>query len=75
MPEGMAKAGFLIPASLVGLIGLVLLMFRYWEFCITLPFLGIAYNCFQGNVGLRFTVHVGNYADRTGFSLIGLVWG
>ena len=76
MPEGIAKAGFLIPASLVGLIGLVLLMFRYWEFCITLPFLGIAYNCFQGNVGLRFTVHVGNYAAiGLVFLLLVLVWG
>ena len=27
------------------------------------PFLAIAYFCFQGAVGLRFTVHVGNVAS------------
>ena len=35
---------------------------RYWEFCIAIPFLAIAYYCFEGAVGLRFTVHVGNVA-------------
>lgn len=76
MPEGIAKAGLIIPASLIGLIGLIILMLRYWEFCITLPFLGIAYNCFQGNVGLRFTVHVGNYAAiGLVFLLLVLAWG
>ena len=76
MPEGIAKAGFIVPASLLGLAGLFLLMLRYWEFCITLPFLGIAYNCFQGNVGLRFTVHVGNYAAiGLVFLLLVLLWG
>jgi undecaprenyl-diphosphooligosaccharide--protein glycosyltransferase len=62
MPEGLNNAGLVVPASILGLLGLGLLMLRYWEFCITLPFLAIAYNCFKGAVGLRFTVHVGNYA-------------
>jgi undecaprenyl-diphosphooligosaccharide--protein glycosyltransferase len=76
MPEGLAKAAFVVPASLLGLVGLFLLMLRYWEFCITLPFVGIAYNCFQGNVGLRFTVHVGNYAAiGLVFLLLVLLWG
>ena len=30
--------------------------------CIAIPFLAIAYYCFEGAVGLRFTVHVGNVA-------------
>ena len=67
MPEGLKNAGLVIPASILGLIGLGILILRYWEFCITVPFLAIAYNCFQGNVGLRFTVHVGNYAAIGGF--------
>ena len=71
MPQGLKKAGFVIPASIIGLVGLVLLMLRHWEFCITLPFIAIAYHCFQGNVGLRFTVHVGNYAA---IGLVFLSW-
>ena len=60
--RGFENAGLVVPASILGLIGLGLLIIRHWEFCITVPFMAIAYNCFQGNVGLRFTVHVGNYA-------------
>ncbi len=76
MPEGLEKAGLVIPASIIGLVGLVLIMLRYWEFCITLPFIVIAYHCFQGNVGLRFTVHVGNYAAIGLVFFMGvLVWG
>jgi len=76
MPQGLDKAGLVIPASILGLVGLVVLIFRYWEFCITLPFLAIAYNCFKGAVGLRFTVHVGNYAAvGLVFLLLVLAWG
>ena len=76
MPGGLKNAGFVVPASILGLIGLGLLIFRYWEFCITLPFLAIAYNCFNGNVGLRFTVHVGNYAAiGLVFLIVILIWG
>ena len=62
MPAGIAKAKFLVPASLIGLIGAFVMMLRYWELCLAFPFLAIAYYCFKGSVGLRFTVHVGNYA-------------
>ena len=76
MPDGLKNAGFVVPASILGLIGLGVLIFRYWEFCITLPFLAIAYNCFKGAVGLRFTVHVGNYAAiGLVFMIIILIWG
>ena len=76
MPAGIEKAGFLIPSSILGIAGLIILTFRYWELCITIPFLAIAYNCFQGNVGLRFTVHVGNYAAiGLVFLLLVLTWG
>jgi undecaprenyl-diphosphooligosaccharide--protein glycosyltransferase len=76
MPEGLKNAGLVVPASIFGLLGLGFLILRYWEFCITLPFLAIAYNCFEGNVGLRFTVHVGNYAAiGLVFLLIVLIWG
>ena len=76
MPGGLKNASFVLPASILGLIGLGLLILRYWEFCITLPFLAIAYNCFKGAVGLRFTVHVGNYAAiGLTFFLIVLIWG
>ena len=76
MPGGLKNAGFVVPASILGLIGMGLLILRYWEFCITLPFLTIAYNCFKGAVGLRFTVHVGNYAAiGLVFLLTVLVWG
>jgi len=76
MPSGLQNAGFVIPSSILGLIGLGLLILRYWEFCITIPFLAIAYNCFKGAVGLRFTVHVGNYAAiGLTFLLAVLIWG
>ena len=76
MPEGLKNAGLVVPASILGLIGLGLLIIRHWEFCITVPFMAIAYNCFQGNVGLRFTVHVGNYAAiGLVFLLFVLSWG
>ena len=76
MPQGLANAGLVVPASILGLLGLILLILRYWEFCITLPFLVIAYNCFKGAVGLRFTVHVGNYAAVGLVFLLGVVvWG
>jgi undecaprenyl-diphosphooligosaccharide--protein glycosyltransferase len=76
MPQGLNKAGLVIPASILGLIGVAVLILRYWEFCITLPFLVIAYNCFKGAVGLRFTVHLGNYAAiGLVFILLILTWG
>ena len=75
MPRALQK-WFYCSRIAFGFGGLFLLMLRYWEFCITLPFLGIAYNCFQGNVGLRFTVHVGNYAAiGLVFLLLVLLWG
>ena len=76
MPSGLKNAGLVVPASILGLIGLGFLILRHWEFCITVPFLAIAYNCFKGSVGLRFTVHVGNYAAiGLVFLLVVLVWG
>ena len=48
---------------ILGFIGLFFLVIRYWEFCLIFPFAAIAYYCFQGSVGLRFTVHVGNIAS------------
>lgn len=76
MPQGIEKAGLIIPSAIIGLAGLILMILRYWEFCIVLPFLAIAYNCFEGNVGLRFTVHVGNYAAiGLVFLLLVILWG
>jgi len=76
MPTGVANAQFLIPAALLGLAGTLFMMFRYWELCLTFPFLAIAYYCFKGSVGLRFTVHVGNYASLgLVFLIITLLWG
>ncbi len=76
MPGGLKNASFVVPASIIGLIGLFLLVLRYWEFCITLPFAAIAHHCFQGNVGLRFTVHVGNYAALgLVFVILIVTWG
>ena len=57
------KDAIIIPTAIFGLLGVVLLILRYWEFCMAVPFLAIAYYCFQGAVGLRFTVHVGNVAS------------
>ena len=56
------KDKFTFPTSILGLFGLILLIFRYWEFCLIAPFVAIAYYCYNGDVGLRFTVHVGNVA-------------
>ena len=62
IPPKEKKDSFIIPTSIFGLFGVLLLIMRYWEFCIAIPFLAIAYYCFEGAVGLRFTVHVGNVA-------------
>ena len=76
MPAGIANAKFLVPAALIGLIGAFVMMLRYWELCLAFPFLAIAYYCFKGSVGLRFTVHVGNYAALgLVFLLLCLIWG
>jgi len=76
MPAGIANAKFLVPAALIGLVGAFLMMLRYWELCLTFPFLAIAYYCFKGSVGLRFTVHVGNYASLgLVFLILSLLWG
>jgi len=57
------KDAFIIPTAFFGFIGMFLLIIRYWEMCLILPFAAIAYYCFSGSVGLRFTVHVGNAAS------------
>jgi len=65
----------LISASILGFIGLFFLIIRYWEFCLVFPFVAIAYYCFQGSVGLRFTVHVGNVASiGVTFLLLFVLW-
>ncbi|MDG1138330.1 MAG: STT3 domain-containing protein [Opitutales bacterium] len=65
----------LISASILGFIGLFFLVIRYWEFCLIFPFIAIAYYCFQGSVGLRFTVHVGNVASiGVTFLLLFVLW-
>ena len=56
------KDAVIIPTAIFGLLGVVLLILRYWEFCMAVPFLAIAYFCFQGQ-SVRFTVHVGNVAS------------
>ena len=61
------KEALIIPTAIFGLLGVILIMLRYWEFCMAVPFLAIAYYCFQGAVGLRFTVHVGNVAALESF--------
>jgi dolichyl-diphosphooligosaccharide--protein glycosyltransferase/undecaprenyl-diphosphooligosaccharide--protein glycosyltransferase len=63
LPAQDKKDALIIPTAIFGLLGVGLLILRYWEFCLTVPFLAIAYYCFQGAVGLRFTVHVGNVAS------------
>ncbi len=68
LPGNEKADAWILPTAILGFLGLVLLVLRYWEFCLTLPFLAIAYYCFKGAVGLRFTVHVGNAAS------IGLVF-
>ena len=62
LPAEKKKEALIIPTAIFGLLGVILIMLRYWEFCMAVPFLAIAYYCFQGAVGLRFTVHVGNVA-------------
>jgi dolichyl-diphosphooligosaccharide--protein glycosyltransferase/undecaprenyl-diphosphooligosaccharide--protein glycosyltransferase len=63
LPANESQGAFLIPTALIGLLGLGLLVVRFWEFSLCLPFVAIAYLCFKGVVGLRFTVHVGNVAS------------
>lgn len=63
LPPQDKEDALIIPTAIFGLFGVGLLILRYWEFCMTVPFLAIAYYCFQGAVGLRFTVHVGNIAS------------
>ena len=63
LPAADKEEAFIIPTAIFGLLGVILLIIRYWEFCMAVPFLAIAYFCFQGAVGLRFTVHVGNVAS------------
>ena len=63
LPPEQKKNAFIFPTAILGLLGVILIIFRYWEFCIAIPFLAIAHYCFQGAVGLRFTVHVGNVAS------------
>jgi dolichyl-diphosphooligosaccharide--protein glycosyltransferase/undecaprenyl-diphosphooligosaccharide--protein glycosyltransferase len=63
LPENEKNEAFIIPTAFIGFIGIFLLILRYWEMCLTLPFAAIAYYCFSGSVGLRFTVHVGNAAS------------
>ena len=68
LPQNEKEDAWVIPTAIIGFLGLLLLISRYWELCLTLPFLAIAYYRFKGAVGLRFTVHVGNVAS------IGLVF-
>ena len=63
LPAKDKEDAIVIPTAIFGLLGVILLMIRYWEFCMAGPFLAIAYYCFQGAVGLRFTVHVGSIAS------------
>ncbi len=63
LPQNEKDGAWIIPTAIVGFMGLMLLILRYWELCLTIPFLAIAYYCFKGAVGLRFTVHVGNVAS------------
>jgi len=64
-----------IPTAFLGLLGFGLLVLWRWEFCMGIPFAAIAYYCFQGKVGLRFTVHVGNIAALgVTFLALVLIW-
>ena len=68
-----------LKTALLAFLGYFLLCLRYWEFCLGVPFWGIAYHCFSHFVdrplGLRFTVHVGNVAAiGLVFLLLVLVW-
>ena len=73
------KKDLALKTGLLAFLGYFLLCLRYWEFCIGVPFWGIAYHCFSHFVdrplGLRFTVHVGNVAAiGLVFLLLVLVW-
>jgi dolichyl-diphosphooligosaccharide--protein glycosyltransferase/undecaprenyl-diphosphooligosaccharide--protein glycosyltransferase len=75
LPGNEKADAWILPTAILGFLGLVLLILRYWEFCLTLPFLAIAYYCFKGAVGLRFTVHVGNAASMgLVFLILVLCW-
>ena len=66
---------FLFPTAILGFLGLFMLILRHWEFCLGLPFAAIAYYCFKGSVGLRFTVHAGNIASiGITFLLLLVLW-
>ena len=62
LPAAKKKDAWIFPTAFLGFIGFGLLVLWRWEFCMGIPFAAIAYYCFQGKVGLRFTVHVGNVA-------------
>ena len=75
LPKAKRTDATILPTAFFGLFGLVLLILWRWEFCMAVPFLAIAYFCFEGQVGLRFTVHVGNYAALgVTFLLMTVVW-
>jgi dolichyl-diphosphooligosaccharide--protein glycosyltransferase/undecaprenyl-diphosphooligosaccharide--protein glycosyltransferase len=75
LPASKRKDATILPTAFFGLFGLGLLILWRWEFCMAVPFLAIAYYCFEGKVGLRFTVHVGNYAALgVTFLLMAVVW-
>ena len=66
---------FIFQTAFLGFLGMLILVFRYWEMCLILPFAAIAYYCFSGSVGLRFTVHVGNAAALgLVFIILTLLW-
>ena len=75
LPSAESESTLLIPTALIGLLGLGLLVLRYWEFSLCMPFVAIAYLCFKGVVGLRFTVHVGNVVSLgVCFLLLIVLW-
>ena len=75
LPQSEKNDAWIIPTAVIGFIGLILLILRYWELCLTVPFLAIAYYCFKGAVGLRFTVHVGNVASLgLVFLILVMIW-
>ena len=75
LPPNEKDDSTIIPTAIIGFIGIGFLILRYWELCLTLPFCAIAYYCFQGSVGLRFTVHAGNVAALgLVFFLLVLLW-
>ena len=49
--------GFSIRTATFAFIGFILLVLRFWEFSIGLPFAVVAFLCYSGAIGLRFTVH------------------